>query len=48
MSGPVRSVVIVGRDAALWIAAAEDPHAVFAKAVEAFRQLAVGLLQTEG
>jgi AcrR family transcriptional regulator len=35
-------------NAALWIAAADDPHAVFAKAVEAFRRLAVGLLQTEG
>jgi len=35
-------------NAALWIAAAEDPHAVFAKAVEAFRQLVAGLLQTNG
>ena len=35
-------------NAALWIAAADDPRAVFAKAVEAFRLLAVGLLQTEG
>jgi AcrR family transcriptional regulator len=34
-------------NAALWIAAADDPHAVFAKAVEAFRHLAVGLLPTE-
>ncbi|MEH2502525.1 AcrR family transcriptional regulator [Bradyrhizobium sp. AZCC 1578] len=34
-------------NASLWIAAANDPHAVFAKAVEAFRYLAVGLLQTE-
>jgi AcrR family transcriptional regulator len=34
-------------NAALWIAAAEDPHAVFEKAVEAFRQLVAGLLQTE-
>lgn len=34
-------------NASLWIAAADDPHAVFAKAVEAFRYLAVGLLQTE-
>jgi AcrR family transcriptional regulator len=34
-------------NAALWIAAADDPHAVFAKAVEAFRHLAVGLLKTE-
>ena len=35
-------------NASLWIAAADDPHAVFAKAVEAFRHLAVGLLKTEG
>jgi AcrR family transcriptional regulator len=34
-------------NASLWIAAADDPHAVFAKAVEAFRYLVVGLLQTE-
>jgi AcrR family transcriptional regulator len=34
-------------NASLWIAAANDPHAVLAKAVEAFRHLAVGLLQTE-
>lgn len=34
--------------ASLWIAAADDPHAVFAKAVEAFRRLAAGLLQAEG
>lgn len=34
-------------NAALWIAAADDPHAVLAKAVEAFRNLAAGLLQTE-
>jgi AcrR family transcriptional regulator len=34
-------------NASLWIAAADDPHAVFAKAVEAFRYLAAGLLQTE-
>ena len=34
--------------ASLWIAAAEDPHAVFAKAVETFRHLAAGLLQAEG
>ena len=33
--------------AALWIAAADDPHAVLAKAVAAFRHLAVGLLQIE-
>ena len=32
---------------ALWIAAAEDPLAVFARAVEAFRQLATGLLRTQ-
>ncbi|WP_457489217.1 TetR/AcrR family transcriptional regulator, partial [Tardiphaga sp. P5_C10] len=30
-------------NAALWIAAADDPHAVLTKAVEAFRQLAAGL-----
>lgn len=35
-------------NASLWIAAADDPHTVFAKAVEAFRHLATGLLQTEG
>ena len=35
-------------NASLWIAAADDPRAVFAKAVEAFRHLALGLLQTEG
>ena len=34
--------------ASLWIAAADDPHAVLAKAVEAFRHLAVGLLRAEG
>ncbi|WP_028349960.1 TetR/AcrR family transcriptional regulator [Bradyrhizobium murdochi] len=34
-------------NASLWIAAADDPHAVFAKAIEAFRYLALGLLQTE-
>ena len=34
-------------NASLWIAAADDPHAVLAKAVEAFRHLAVGLLQGE-
>jgi len=33
--------------AALWIAAADDPRAVLAKAVAAFRHLAVGLLQIE-
>ena len=33
--------------ASLWIAAADDPHAVLAKAVAAFRHLAVGLLQPE-
>jgi AcrR family transcriptional regulator len=32
-------------NAALWIAAADDPHAVLEKAVEAFRQLAAGLLR---
>ncbi len=32
-------------NAALWIAAADDPHAVFAKAVAAFRHLAAGLLR---
>ncbi|KPF66758.1 TetR family transcriptional regulator [Bosea sp. AAP35] len=31
-------------NAALWIAAADDPRAVFGKAVGAFRQLATGLL----
>jgi AcrR family transcriptional regulator len=35
-------------NASLWIAAADDPHAVLAKAVEAFRHLAAGLLRTEG
>ena len=34
--------------ASLWIAAADEPHAVFAKAVEAFRRLADGLLQAKG
>ena len=34
-------------NAALWIAAADDPRAVFAKAVEAFRHLAAGLLRVE-
>ncbi|WP_394834310.1 TetR/AcrR family transcriptional regulator [Pendulispora rubella] len=33
-------------NASLWIAAADDPHAVLAKAVDAFRHLAVGLLQS--
>lgn len=33
-------------NAALWIAAADDPHAVLARAVEAFRHLARGLLRT--
>lgn len=33
-------------NAALWIAAADDPPAVLAKAVEAFRHLAAGLLRT--
>lgn len=35
-------------NAAFWIAAADDPHAAVAKAVEAFRHLAAGLLQSEG
>jgi AcrR family transcriptional regulator len=35
-------------NAALWIAAADDPHSVFVKVVEAFRQLAAGLLRSEG
>ncbi len=35
-------------NASLWIAAADDPHAVFAKAVEAFRHLAAGLLADRG
>lgn len=34
-------------NASLWIAAADEPRAVLAKAVEAFRQLASGLLRTE-
>lgn len=34
-------------NAALWIAAADDPRAVFAKAVEVFRSLADGLLRTD-
>lgn len=34
--------------ASLWIAAADDPHAVLAKAVEAFRHFAAGLLRAEG
>ena len=33
-------------NAALWVAAAKDPAAVLPKAVEAFRQLAAGLLKT--
>ncbi|UEM02446.1 TetR/AcrR family transcriptional regulator [Skermanella rosea] len=33
-------------NAALWIAAADDPHSVYEKAVEAFRHLASGLLRT--
>ncbi|MGQ4878623.1 TetR/AcrR family transcriptional regulator [Billgrantia sp. LNSP4103-1] len=33
-------------NAALWIAASDDPRSVLPKAVEAFRQLALGLLQT--
>ena len=35
-------------NASLWIAAADDPPAVFAKAVEAFRHLAAGLMRTGG
>jgi AcrR family transcriptional regulator len=35
-------------NASLWIAAADDPHAVFAKAVDVFRHLALGLLRIEG
>lgn len=34
-------------NASLWIAAADDPQAVLAKAIEAFRHLAAGLLRTE-
>jgi AcrR family transcriptional regulator len=34
-------------NAALWIAASDDPRAVFTKAVTAFRQLVIGLLKTE-
>jgi AcrR family transcriptional regulator len=34
-------------NASLWIAAADDPHAVLAKAVDAFRHLAGGLLTPE-
>ncbi len=33
-------------NAALWVAASEDPRTVLPKAVEAFRQLATGLLKT--
>lgn len=33
-------------NAALWIAAADEPQAVLAKAVEAFRQLSCGLLKS--
>jgi len=32
-------------NAALWIAASDDPRGVLAKAVEAFRCLAAGLLK---
>lgn len=35
-------------NAALWIAAAADPRAVLAKAVDAFRHLAAGLLTARG
>lgn len=34
-------------NAALWIAAADEPRAVLPKAVEAFRQLAAGLLRSQ-
>lgn len=34
-------------NAALWIAASDDPKAVLKKAVEAFRRLALGLLRAE-
>ena len=34
-------------NAALWIAAADDPRAVLTKAVHVFRQLVAGLLRTE-
>jgi AcrR family transcriptional regulator len=34
-------------NAALWIAASDDPRAVFAKAVDAFRLLAEGLLKAD-
>lgn len=34
-------------NAALWIAAADDPHAVFPKAIEVFQYLASGLLRTD-
>ncbi len=34
-------------NAALWIAAADDPHAVLEKVVDAFRHLAGGLLRTD-
>jgi len=33
-------------NAALWIAASPDPHAVFAKVVEAFKELASGMLKS--
>ncbi len=35
-------------NASLWIAAADNPYAVFARAVEAFRHLAAGLLRSGG
>lgn len=35
-------------NASLWIAAADDPRAVFAKAVVVFRHLAAGLLRADG
>ncbi|MFS2155487.1 TetR/AcrR family transcriptional regulator [Rhizobium sp. Rhizsp42] len=34
-------------NAALWIAAADDPHAVLERVVEAFKHLAGGLLRTD-
>ena len=43
---PVSHLTLDAIFAALWIAAADDPHAVFEKAVEAFRGLASGLLRT--
>ncbi len=34
-------------NAALWIAASDDPHAVFARAADAFRNLAEGLVRRD-